>query len=148
MDERYLRKQLLEIHSEAEMREQQALQASKGYRQSLKEHCLEEPGNILVGVCTSAALIDVAGTEAECQKDIKIKMAALLKDLDGDKRATEHFKTFANAVKRLLDKLIVIDGMDSHCKICNADLYENMGDHVDDCPLPIIAVYAGQQLPR
>jgi len=148
MDNRYLRKQLLEIHDEAEAREHENLQNSKKYRQRLKEHCLEEPGNILIGVCANAALIEVAEVEAECQKDIKIKLAALLKDIDGDKRAAKQFKDFTKAVNRLLDALIVIDGRNSHCKFCDADLYENMGQHVEGCPLPIIAAYAGQKLPE
>lgn len=138
----------MEIHAEAETCEHVNLQNSKQYRQRLKECCLEEPGNILIGVCANAALIDVAEAEAECHKDIKIKMAALLKDMDGDKRAAKQFKLFTNAVKRLLGELIVIDGQNSHCKFCNADLYENMGEHIDGCPLPIIAAYAGQKLPE
>lgn len=148
MDNRYLRKQLLEIHDEAEAREHENLQNSKKYRQRLKEYCLGDPGNILVGVCANAALIDVAEAEAECQKDIKIKLAALLKDMDGHKRAAKQFRDFTKAVKLLLEALIVIDGGNSHCKFCNADLYENMGQHVESCPLPIIAAYAGQKLPE
>lgn len=74
-------------------------------------------------------------------------LASLVYDNEDSCSEDESLLKFQANVAALLDELIIIDGRDSSCQLCNADLYENCGGHCDSCPLPGIAKYAGIALP-
>jgi hypothetical protein len=147
MDSRYLLKTLLQIKNEAHSQEREARRLASEARCELAEH-IEVGGEIGYVACGKLAAISESEAVAEAYKDTRIKISALIDELRTEgAREMESLAKFQGNVAHLIDQLITIDDEESTCAFCNADLYENFGMHMDHCPLPGIAQYAGVDLP-
>lgn len=147
MDSRYLLKTLLQIKNEAYSQEREARRLASETRCELAEH-IEVGGAVTHIAYGKLAAIAEAEAVAEAYKDTRIKISALIDELRSKSaREMNSLAKFQGNVAHLLDQLVTVDGEDSSCAICNADLYQNCGAHMDACPLPYIAAYAGLELP-
>lgn len=148
MNRRYLLKAISQLKNKAHSQELDAASAAEEARKELLR-CLESGGYARLNSHMILGSMHASEAEREAYKDIRIKLEVLIQEIEdrGSARAANSLAKFRGNVAALLDSLIVIDGEDSTCTLCNADLYENCGTHMEECPLPGIAEYAGIELP-